>query len=131
MPTPSHVYRTTATPPPPPARPASIPVPLLWSPPHRPAPAQYKKSLEALQGLLNEVRREGFSKFGFMTEEDFRTMLNTSISSLATSVCVAQKGYCLLDDDNQLQVCVMCVGGGGGRGVQRCHSSVNSMCNQQ
>ena len=30
-------------------------------------------------------------------------MLNTSIASLATCVCVAQKGYCLLDDDNQLQ----------------------------
>ena len=46
---------------------------------------------------------QGPSAFGFMSDEDFSTMLNTSICSLATSVCVAQKGYCLLDDNNQLQ----------------------------
>ena len=75
----------------------------IWHTVNMAVPEKYKKSLEALQGLLEEVRRRGFREFGFVTEEDFRAMLNTSISSLATSVCVAQNGYCLLDDDNQLQ----------------------------
>eukprot|EP00668_Euglena_longa_P030596 GGOE01038186.1.p1 GENE.GGOE01038186.1~~GGOE01038186.1.p1 ORF type:complete len:2315 (+),score=765.90 GGOE01038186.1:746-6946(+) len=69
-------------------------------------PEKYKKSLEELKTLLNVVRKDVSQHgqtYGFHSEEDFSSMLNTSICSLATSVCVAQRGYCLLDDNNQLQ----------------------------
>eukprot|EP00667_Euglena_gracilis_P000041 EG_transcript_41 len=65
-------------------------------------PEEYKKSVEDLQTLLNNVSRD-FTSYGFASEEDFSTMLNSSICSLATACCVAQRGYCILDDDNQLQ----------------------------
>ena len=47
-----------------------------------------------MQSLLNDVRND-YAKYDFTSEEDFQSMLNTSICSLATSVCLAQKGLCL------------------------------------
>ena len=72
-------------------------------------PKAHQSSLLELQRLLENVEASDMTGFGFESEADFKTMLNTSIGSLATSVCVAQKGYCLLDDSHQLQVLMLCV----------------------
>ena len=65
-------------------------------------PVECRRSVDKMQQLLLEVEGR-YKAFGFGSREVFETMLCTPICSLATSVCVAQKGYCLLDEDRQLQ----------------------------
>ena len=59
-----------------------------------------------VEALLKDVERD-HAAFGFTGPaglEDYKTMLNTPLCALATHVCVAQRGYVLLDEDKKLQV---------------------------